>query len=790
MRTSGRINDKKLLREKKMSGGKRFHIILDLILLELLTIGLVLYFFKGVTSTCDGFMHLSKVKVMIDTLRSSGYFPRWNPYWYFGVPMWRIYSPLSYYIVSFLGWVFNLSMVEIVMAWTHLVFSIAAVSTYLLAKELTLTRSGSLASSILFLTSSNLILYWGNGSYPNVTGVAFSPLALLLFLRAVKKRSYISTVAAGLSFSVVVLTYVMNALILFLFMVVISIILAIDDPSLVYISRGMSKPPKYTLDLPKILISISLIALVLSSWWTVPFLKTFMEAPSIPEVSIGLPEASTMSFFEQLLRMMGLRLNRELPFSPGIGHMVLALIGCGFAASKHKVKLAVSPVCLAFSFIFNLAPWLGIPTGYIFWWRFSLYFSLFAALCGGIAVDHLKDLYERFLNRDVSRAQNRRLVNVFYSACAITLILLLSVYPVVGTGEFIFPGYDLSVYPTPVDISLLRSSVKPGERAGVSKLPSYGLNLFSNIPQSGGGNVHYVYMVNEFAYIFWRYMFMEKDSDRLQYFAKNYNVRWFIDSDMPGLVRTDPYLPYEVEGFNSSFAELVGPSNNLILYVGDEDDYSHFFLSVAVSNPNDIILINGGTNLQGYDITTLRNFDLVYLATWKGGGSSELSQPLTEYVESGGCLILDTGNIEYGGMLEDLPDPFPVSKTATDQNSYLMLSPVQHNVTIGVDFTEFRTTRPYTISYAESLREGAIVLLCEEDRPVLVYWNMGLGKVFWTGLRLPYLAMLNERETKSEEGMRLIVNLLRYAVQSRPSGISLRFEQSCPEEIKVHVKNA
>ncbi|MFQ6095669.1 MAG: 6-pyruvoyl-tetrahydropterin synthase-related protein, partial [Candidatus Bathyarchaeia archaeon] len=756
-----------------MGARRPLQVMLDLTVLELLTIGLVLYLFKGATSMCDGFIHLSKVRIIMDTIKSYGYFPRWNLYWYFGIPMWRIYSPMSYYIAASIGWIFNLSMVDTVMAWTYLVFSVATVSMYLLGRELNLGRAGCLASSILFLTSRNLILYWGNGSYPNVTGATFSPLALLFFLRAVKRRSFMRVLAAGLSFSLVLLTYFMNALILFFFIVVISIVLAIADPSLIYIARDVSTPPKYTLDIPKVLISMLLVALVLGSWWTLPFLKTYIEASTIPEALSGIPEGTATSLLEQLLRIIGVHADRDLPFSPGMGHIALALVGCGFAASRREVKLVVPPVCLTLSFIFDLAPWLGIPTGFFFWWRFSLYFSLFAALCGGIATDSLKKLYQGFLHTGIPTAQNKRLVNVFYSTSMITLILLVSVYPVVGSGEFIFPGYDFSELPVPVDIGLLKSHIKPGGRVAAEGSLSYWLNLFSDIPQSGGGNVHYVYMVNQFAYIFWRYMFVEKDGGRLQYFARNYNVRWLIDSEMPGLVRTDPRLPYEVEGFNSSFAELIRPGNNLILYVGKEDDYSQLFLSVAASNPRDIILIYGGTNLKGYNITTLRNFDLVYLATWKGGGLSELSQLLTEYVESGGCLILDTGNIEYGGELEDIPDPFPVQKTSIDRNSHLTLNPTEHDITAGVDFTKFRTTVPYTISYAESLKEDAITLLYEQDRPVLVYRNLGLGKAFWTGLRLPHLAMLNEWEMKNKEekpqGTRLILNLLRCTGPSKPS---------------------
>ena len=131
-------NELKGRRQGRMSN--RTSTVIDLLFLEAMALISASYFFRGATSECDGFMHLSKIQILLDNLRAYGYFPRWNPYWYFGVPMWRLYSPLSYYIMAFLGWVFHLSIVDIVMTWTYLVFSLITLSTYFLAKEIGLKR--------------------------------------------------------------------------------------------------------------------------------------------------------------------------------------------------------------------------------------------------------------------------------------------------------------------------------------------------------------------------------------------------------------------------------------------------------------------------------------------------------------------------------------------------------------------------------------------------------------------------------------------------------------------------
>lgn len=358
---------------------RRSSTAIDLIFLEVLAIILVTYCFRGATSLCDGIMHLSKIRTMLENLNTCGSFPRWNPYWYFGIPTWRIYSPLSYYIMASLGWIFHLSLVEIVMLWTYLVFSVATISTYLLAGEMGLKRLGRFTSSVLFLTSFNLISYWGIGSYPNITGIAFSPLTMSLYMRAVKRRTLRSILAAGLAFSAVLLTYFMYAVIVTLFIVILSALMILRDPSLLFIPRGPQQPPKYTLTLPKILFSVILVAGCLSMWWALPFLITYISAPSIPGgTGYGVPERSLI---DQLIMLVGVYVNID---TPGVGHFILAVVACLMVFAKRKVKYLDAPLCFITAFFFSLAPWLRIPTGPLFWWRFTLYLSLFASVCGGI----------------------------------------------------------------------------------------------------------------------------------------------------------------------------------------------------------------------------------------------------------------------------------------------------------------------------------------------------------------------------------------------------------------------
>ncbi|UCD92696.1 MAG: hypothetical protein JSV43_01910, partial [Methanobacteriota archaeon] len=759
---------------------------LDLSLLVLLAIVLVSYCFRGITSAWDGAMHLSKIRIMLENLEKSGVFPRWNPYWYFGVPMWRIYSPLSYYMMAIIAWIFHLSLLQTTMLWAYMAFSIAAVSAYLLALEMGLKRLGCVTSGLLFLTSFNLIGYWGIGSYPNVTGTAFAPVAMLLSMKAVKRRSLRSILAAGLAFGIVLLTYSMHAIFAMIFTMVISVIVMLREPSLLLVSRGRENLTKSILVLPKTLLGLILITSCVSMWWVLPFLTTYLSAPSIPgEYGYGVPGPP----LAQLTALLGTRLNAKSPESPGVGHFMLGVIGFLIVFAERRSRCLEAPACFVTAFILCLSPWLDLPTGPLYWWRFTVYLSLFAAICGGIALDSVRGFYQELFDQNSGGSLDRQSTSKSLPLFLVVLILAVSVYPVVGSEQIIFPGIDMSDklgY-----IRFLEKESNIGDRIGVER--TYDLNVRASILHSDGGNVHYMYLVNLFAYDFWYQIILEKDPSYLRYFARNFNIRWLKEVDMDGVQEVYPEV-YEVEGFRSSFAEVIGRETILALFVGDSDEYRNLFLSAAMVNPNEVIPVFGGVALDGFDLEALWNFDVVYLHGFRlnsEGNVGQVSSLLSGYVENGGGLILDTGDPGFG-ELRNIPEPFPVSGIRTYKNSHLDIDQgASHGIMANVDPEKIRRTEPYTISYALEFRNGSVPLLCEEDRPIVTFCERGLGKVLWTGLRLPYLATSGE----DEEGAKLLVNMLRFAASTEseaPADLWANARVTFPnlDEISVEVRNA
>ena len=205
----------------------------DVLAVALIAALLASYYFSGPTGKADVAMHLSRVRIIMDCFPK---IPRWNPYWYFGVPFLRTYSGLFHYSLAglclFLSFIFpGLPKNEIIFlavkVYTPLIFALGAAAIYFLARELGLPRSGSIFSSILLVTSYNIYGYWAVGSYPNILSLMISPLPLALYIRSLKLREPKYAVLAGLTYGIVALTYLSNAIYLIIFFAILSALVAI-----------------------------------------------------------------------------------------------------------------------------------------------------------------------------------------------------------------------------------------------------------------------------------------------------------------------------------------------------------------------------------------------------------------------------------------------------------------------------------------------------------------------------------------------------------------------------------
>ncbi|MEM3014089.1 MAG: hypothetical protein QXI71_05600, partial [Candidatus Bathyarchaeia archaeon] len=282
------------------------------------------------------------------------------------------------------------------------------------------------------------------------------------------------------------------------------------------------------------------------------------------------------------------------------------------------------------------------------------------------------------------------------------------------------------------------------------------------LPVSYGANA----WDNEFAYKFWYFMYYNFSSERIPFFAKNFNVKYFLQPPKitTYLSRTQIGL-YEVVGFNSSFVETT-EGKTLVLFIGEETEYvEYFFLSISATDALDLLLVYGGKFLEEMDQMVLQHFNVVYMSGIFYRDKMKFTSVLSQYVESGGGLILDTGEVNNA----DIPELAPVSSVIPGVLTYNLSSPSQNEVTNNIDLQEFSEklhSNGLTIVFANEIRKDAVPLLNDGNTPVIVQRTYGEGIVVWTGLSLPYLAMLQRSTSESE----MLVNMIRYVSSSPLTG--------------------
>lgn len=710
-------------------------IIYDLsasIFLAALSAVIVSFLYIGnVPGGSDWATHLSKIRFIIDNLPM---FPRWYPESGFGTPFLRYYPPFSYYAVALIAWIFNLSVFEGCKVFFILILAVGAISSYALAAELGLSRVGRVASGVLLLGSYNIYSWWWIGQLPNITAVMFTPLALLAFLKAVDKQTLFRIMLAGVSFVPIALSHLLNTLIFAVILVITSIILIILKPELLYISRGVSLPPKYTLKLPKVLLLSGLEAFALSAWWWLPFLQY------IPHLFASLTGYGVISAGETA-RAIALKLDSLLEpslYYAGIGHLMLVIASLGFLITERKSfhGILILPYVWFFVSVFGgISPYLNIPVGLPF--RFGPYMTLAASLLGGISLAMCESFYRRLSKRNI------------LGFLSVLILLSCSFYLSITQVKQNFNTLDAK----PSDLILsLPKIMRKGERLGTG-LVSW-INVFSNIPVSYGA----VAWTNVFAYKFWYFMYYNHTSERVPYFAKNFNVRYFFEPPKQSqyLAKVKDGL-YEVVDFDSSLVETT-EGRNLVLFIGEEFEYAeYFFLSVSVTNPLDILLVYGGKFLEDLDQNLLKHFNVIYMSGILYRDKATFMSMLSQYVKSGGGLILDTGKQDES----DIPEVSPVSSVAIKDSVSNLTIENPSEVTSNIDLHSLSAklrSKKSIICYASRIRDGAVILLRDEESPILVYWKNGRGKVLWSGLKLPYLAMLHDDIQISE----MLVRMIRY----------------------------
>ena len=212
-----------------------------------------------------------------------GVFPLWNPYSYSGQPLFALLQPGVLYPVNVLLLILPF---DLAFNWTVIIhFILAGAFTYLLVTEMKAGRASSLISAITFMLSGYIF------SVHNVISTLFTtawvPLALLLYMRAIKGGSIPYAVASGIVSSVMF----MGGGIEVLFGTLVLLLILSLAPAILYISGEEDRAPLHK---RLILFAVSIVVFLgISSVQLLPFLE--LAGLSIRAGGLPYHEATTWS---------------------------------------------------------------------------------------------------------------------------------------------------------------------------------------------------------------------------------------------------------------------------------------------------------------------------------------------------------------------------------------------------------------------------------------------------------------------------------------------------------------
>ncbi|OGP36324.1 MAG: hypothetical protein A2X93_09615 [Deltaproteobacteria bacterium GWC2_56_8] len=128
----------------------------------------------------------------------NGEFPLWNPYSYSGHPLLATLQPGIFYPVNIILLIFPFDLAFNLSIVVH--FFLAGIFTYALVRELKGGKWGSLASAVAFMLGG--YLFSAHNVMSTLFSAAWTPLAVFLFLRALRRASSGYAVLTGIVMTV------------------------------------------------------------------------------------------------------------------------------------------------------------------------------------------------------------------------------------------------------------------------------------------------------------------------------------------------------------------------------------------------------------------------------------------------------------------------------------------------------------------------------------------------------------------------------------------------------------
>ncbi len=193
---------------------------------------------------------------------------------------------------------------------------------------------------------------------------------------------------------------------------------------------------------------------------------------------------------------------------------------------------------------------------------------------------------------------------------------------------------------------------------------------------------------------------------------------------------------------------LYGSNAPAVVVFSDDESFEQVWRTLAMENINSrfLVPISGGKYIDDFSVSDFENFDAVILHNYSYHNKKKAFDMLSQYVQKGGKLFIDTGGETIDSDSETLGEVFPFDKSERKElRKDWDLEQRSDELIDGIDFGLFGkpifNDNPWKFSYPtedSSLRDGAKVVLKNHGKPVFITMEYGNGKVIWSGMNLLY----------------------------------------------------
>jgi hypothetical protein len=680
-----------------------------------ITFGLITGSFTGTVKGYDGWGHLSKVELVLRNFPAVD----WNYDWYCGSPFFLGgYPPLFYFAASVLAWLGASGAVAMNLI-TALSYIGMTLSLYGLVRIATGSRLSALvAAGFLVATPALWTPFVQAGLYTRVLGMGFVSMAVLAATVYLRRPSVVRAVVCmaavwgGLNSHVV-----LGALAIFAVGLILVLVPGAD---------GRTRPWHASLLVPPIL---------LSAYYYLPLAFYPQSGGQLTAVYPALGLASLVLPLLPLLPIALIALIAWLrfPAQPSVLATTRLMLACGLV-SAPLLLYALAP----------LPRIAGLRTP-----DMLFFLCWFLAALTGLALGNLKV---------PAVAWQRNGGAAILVAAA--LIGILAVAPFVTQSMVRNPARPETATTgwQPID-----SSENDFRVASPSDNLSVWFNAAYDVPQTRGygagsqiTNPDWQFWLDATA---WN---ADASEQQRSFLFDWYAVKWVyvpapylpstagVVSKLMGHPELYRALPSAGGAASLTFSYLrptpiaVATNAPVMLVIGQPENYQVVVRDLSYSDFDaaNVIPVQGQAYVDDYTPQDLAQFDEVVIYGGRAHDSARAFGLLNGYVKSGGGLIVESqGSPLAGGP--GVSEPLPITGTVgREESGDWRFKAESSPITDGIDFSRFAPARynngPWTVAAASGVRTWARTVVQSGSDSVVVAGQLGLGRVVWSGLNLPF----------------------------------------------------